>query len=81
MSVEEGRPTTAERIASGRLPIPRWVSIRRCRGVVVACNRCEDAIDAADKCFDVVLQDEVCLLFHDECFEIYNRSTHGRRDG
>jgi hypothetical protein len=60
----------------------RWVGVRPGHGVGVACDGCEEAIDATDKCFVAVLEGAASLfVFHEECFEVYNRSTHGRRGG
>ena len=69
LRAEERRSATAERITSGRLPFPRWVSVEPGASVTGRCNGCGDI---------VVLEGEVTFQFHDECFEVYNRTSAGR---
>jgi len=74
---EERRAITKERIASGRLPIPRWISVHPNSGYMGRCDGCGDGIEAGGYTFTVLLRDEVTFHFHDECFDVYN--TFGYR--
>ena len=78
LRAEERRSATAERITSGRLPSPRWVSVDPGASVTGRCDGCGDEIEVADYAFSVVLKGEVTFQFHDECFEVYNRISLGR---
>jgi anthranilate/para-aminobenzoate synthase component I len=71
---DERRQTTAQAIASGRLPIPRWITVHPNSGYAGRCDGCVDAIEAGDYAFTVVLKDELTFHFHDECFDVYNRT-------
>jgi hypothetical protein len=75
---EERRSITWEGISSGRLPVPWWVSVHPGSDINGRCDGCGDDIGAADYAFSVELRDEVRLLFHDECFDVYNRNSRGR---
>jgi hypothetical protein len=78
MRPEERRSATADGIASGRLPVPWWASVHPGSDVNGRCDGCGDEIGAADYAFEVDLRDEVRLWFHDECFDVYNRSVRRR---
>ena len=73
MHPEQRRATTAERIASGRLPIPRWLTVHPGSGITGECDGCGDRIKSGDYAFTMGLQQSVVLKFHDECFDVYNR--------
>ena len=81
MTREERRSTTAERIADGRLPQPRWVSVTPGARLTGLCDGCGESIVPSDSAFKVVLHRTISLKFHDECFEVYNRAPDNHRAG
>ena len=74
---EGRRSATAERILSGRLPLPRWVTVHPGSGATGRCDGCGDVIAAGDYAFSVLLKDEIRFQFHNECFDVYNRTSFG----
>src|SRR2546421_11486738 len=75
---EERRSATAERITSGKLPRPRWISVHPGAPLTGRYDGCAEDIERRDYAFTVVLQDAITFHFHDECFEVYNRSSSVR---
>jgi hypothetical protein len=74
MVPEQRRNATQQRITTGELPSPRWLTVRPGHGVVGVCDGCGEAIATSDFAFAVKLQDIAGLNFHDECFDVYNRA-------
>jgi len=68
-------PRANDRIASGRLPPPHWTSVLPGSCPTGHCDGCSEAIGVSDYAFSVVVGDSLSFHFHDECFEVYNRST------
>jgi hypothetical protein len=71
MTREERRSITAARIAVGRLPQPRWVTVTPGVPITGLCDGCGESIVPSDSAFKVVLQQAIRLKFHDECFDVY----------
>jgi hypothetical protein len=68
----ERRAATRERIVSGRLPIPRWITVHPDSRYTGRCDGCGDQIGVGDYAFTVQLRGELIFHFHDECFDVYN---------
>ena len=81
MTREERRSTTAARIAVGRLPQPRWVTVTQGTRVTGACDGCGEVMVLSDRAFKVVLHRAISLQFHDECFDVYNGVPDAGRGG
>src|SRR5207302_2640422 len=69
---EERRSITAARIAVGRLPQPRWVTVTQGTRATGSCDGCGEVMVLSDRAFKVVLHRAISLQFHDECFDVYN---------
>src|SRR5204862_4394774 len=76
MNQDERRSATAARIASGHLPIPRWLSVHPGARLAMRCDGCGDEIERPDYAFTVVLEESVTFHFHNECFDVYNRTKY-----
>jgi len=61
---EERRAVTRDRIASGGLPIPRWLTVHPNSGYTGRRDGCGDRIDVGGYAFTVQLRDELIFYFH-----------------